>query len=154
MKNILLTIVGVAFIALCVAAFLRNPANPAVKPLGAHYTEAHFGNFSVKAEISNTETARERGLSGRNGLNSDESMLFVFNDPGIYGFWMKDMHFSLDIVGLDEEKKVVWLERNLAPETYPTVFTPKNPVKYVFELPSGFIDAHNIDTGLVVSFDL
>ena len=39
-------------------------------------------------------------------------MLFVFNSPGQYSFWMKDMHFPLDMVWIDSDKIVADISRN------------------------------------------
>jgi uncharacterized membrane protein (UPF0127 family) len=111
-----------------------------------------IGGTTVKADISDTEAAREQGLSGRQSLGANEGMLFLFEKPSLYGFWMKDMNFPIDIIGLDASKAIVWEEKSLSPDTYPQVFSPETSVLYVLELPAGFIDAHHIDIGAVVSF--
>lgn len=154
MKNILLTSIGLVFIGFSVFFFLKNPAKPNIKPLGTRYTTVEIASTTVKAEISDTEAAREQGLSGARLLGAGEAMLFIFQMPGRYGFWMKDMNFPLDIIGLDTGKRVVWEERSLAPDTYPQVFSPQTSILYVLELPAGFIDAHHVDMGSVVSFVL
>jgi uncharacterized membrane protein (UPF0127 family) len=90
---------------------------------------------------------REKGLSGRAELGRDEGMLFVFEKSGYYGFWMKDMNFSIDIVWISEDKEVVDISEDLAPETYPDISYPREEVKYVLELPAGYIESHNVSLG-------
>jgi uncharacterized membrane protein (UPF0127 family) len=109
--------------------------------------EVKLGSNSIKADLANTPALREKGLSGRAELGKDEGMLFVFDKPGYYGFWMKDMNFPIDIVWINENKEVVDLSERLSPDTYPDIFYPHEEVKYVLELPAGYIEAHNISIG-------
>ena len=57
---------------------------------------------------------------------------------------MKDMNFSLDILWLDEQKRVVLIEKDIAPETYPRVYGEGVRAKYVIELLAGTVERLNI----------
>lgn len=57
--------------------------------------------------VADTPSERSLGLSGKSALENDEGMLFVFRENGRYGFWMKDMKFSIDIVWIDENRRIV-----------------------------------------------
>lgn len=105
------------------------------------------GGERVSVDIADTEAAREQGLSGRTGLMDDEGMLFVFQTDGEHAFWMKDMLFPIDIVWIDASSTVVYVAKNASPASYPTVFRPDTPARYVLELPAGFSDAHNVVKG-------
>ena len=94
-------------------------------------------------EIADTEGKRIRGLSGREYLADGTGMLFLFPSSGFYGFWMKDMNFSIDILWIDEDFKIVHIEREVHPDTYPKSFTSQEPAKYVLELNAG--DALRLD---------
>lgn len=72
---------------------------------------------SFNVLVSDTDSKVVKGLSGRKSLGQDEAMLFVFQSPGIYKFWMKDMNFPLDIIWLDKDRKVIHIEHNLSPST-------------------------------------
>jgi uncharacterized membrane protein (UPF0127 family) len=109
---------------------------------------------TVQVEVESTEAAREQGLSGRMSLPEGSGMLFVFQTPGVYGFWMKDMNFALDMLFADANGKIVTIVRDATPESYlqnpPQVFYPKSPILYVLEVPAGFADAHNIQEGMIM----
>lgn len=108
---------------------------------------ASFGGVSLTLEYATTSSERELGLGGRSGLADDHAMLFVFSTPDRYGFWMKDTLIPLDMFWLDDQGRVVWKEENVATSTYPTVFYPPVPVRYVLETNAGFAKAHGVATG-------
>src|SRR3989344_7332267 len=60
----------------------------------------------VKVELALTPEEQTQGFSGRSGLGENEGMLFVFDTPGKYGFWMKDMLFPIDIIWLAPDSRV------------------------------------------------
>lgn len=94
-----------------------------------------------------TATGRQNGLSHRRPLSSDEGMLFVFEKEGFYGFWMKDMLFSIDIIWIDANLKIVHIENNVSPQTYPKVFRPTSKSLYVLEILAGQSEISNIKIG-------
>ena len=111
-----------------------------------------IAGVDLKVEIVSTPEALSKGLSGRNSMGEDEGMLFVFDHPDKYAFWMKDMNFSLDMIWLDQDLKVVYIEKNAKPESYPKTFGPNQNSLYVLEVVSGFSDKHNLKIGDIASF--
>lgn len=107
----------------------------------------HVGSASVVVEVADTETARELGLSGHAPLADGQGMLFVFDQDALWGFWMKDMRFAIDILWLDSSGRVVTIAANVSPDSYPQTFYPKMPARYVVELPAGYAAAHSIAEG-------
>ncbi len=94
-------------------------------------------NGSYSLEIVDTPEKRSLGLGGRKGLDQSRGMLFVFDTPAVQCFWMKDMHFPIDIIWLDTEKRVIEIAKNISPNTFPQTFCPKVEAKYVVELNAG-----------------
>ncbi|MDP2651407.1 MAG: DUF192 domain-containing protein, partial [bacterium] len=82
----------------------------------------------------------------------NEGMLFVFNTPGIYPFWMKEMNFDIDIIWISEERVVIGIERSVFPESYPEAVVPPAPIMYVLELPSDSAQRNGVDIGESVYF--
>lgn len=111
-----------------------------------------IGDARLSFETAESEEERRQGLSDRESLAQDSAMLFVFGSPNQYGIWMKDMNFNLDIIWLDANKKVVHIEEDVSPDTYPEVFTPSSPAKYVVEVNSGVVAGNNIVVGTVAEF--
>lgn len=108
----------------------------------------------LKVEVASTNIKRTKGLSGRESLSSDTGMLFVFSNSGKYSFWMKDMNFPIDIIWIDENFKIVEIEKDAKPESYPKSLGGVMDSKYVLETVSGFSDKNNIKIGDTVSFFL
>ncbi len=109
-------------------------------------------NSVIKVQLADTDAAREQGLSGVTFLSEDSGMLFVFPDSSLYGFWMKDMNFALDIIWVDEFKQIVGIEENVSTSTYPNVFYPPVVVKYVLEVNSGKAKDLGLKKGIKIDF--
>ncbi|MDR3558630.1 MAG: DUF192 domain-containing protein [Candidatus Pacebacteria bacterium] len=97
--------------------------------------------------ISDTPAEQELGLGQISSLASSSGMIFVFNKPDTYAFWMKDMEFPLDIIWLDQNFKIVHIEHSLSPSTYPQAYSPKSPAKYVIEVNAGLADKYSLKEG-------
>lgn len=152
MKDKFFLLLGVTFIIGCFYIFLQQPvpekyiiATDNRQP--TTYNIIRIGEHEIEVEIANTEQARELGLSRRESMGSNFGMLFVFDELGFHGIWMKDMNFSIDIVWLDVNMKVTDIKRLVNPDTYPQVFYPTEEAKFVLELVGGESERLNIDTG-------
>lgn len=102
---------------------------------------------ALQVEVANTRASRELGLSGRESMGDDEGILFVFEAPGKYGFWMKDMNFPLDIVWINQNGVVVDIERKLSPDTYPQTFINEVDASYVLEVNAGLAEKFGLYIG-------
>jgi len=120
--------------------------------LGSNAKIVKINDTSIKVEIADTVESRAQGLSERKILRDGTGMLFIFDSSGQYGFWMKDMNFSIDIVWISESFEVIGIEHEVTPETFPTIFYPPGPVRYVLELPAGFSRNRGIDIEQFISY--
>lgn len=107
---------------------------------------------ALTAEVVNTKSARALGLSGRTKMADNEGMLFIFDAPGKYGFWMKDMTFPLDIIWINQNGVVVAIERELTPETYPKTYINGADASYVLEINAGLSEKFGLYLGSKVNF--
>lgn len=105
------------------------------------------GSLEIPVTIADTDAAREQGLSGTAALPQNTGELFVFDQPGNYGFWMKDMNYGLDLVWIDSAMNIVGSTSNIAANTYPKIFYPPQDIQYVLEVNAGFSTAHNLGVG-------
>ncbi len=92
---------------------------------------------AMQFEIVTTPAVQERGLGGRASIPHDYGMLFVFPKPGAYGFWMKNMQASIDILWLTDKGEVITIKADVSPATYPEVFYPGAPASFVLETAAG-----------------
>lgn len=113
-----------------------------------------LGGGVFNARLARTEAEREKGLAGVTKLGESDAMLFVFDKSGKPVMWMKDMKIPLDIIWLNTDKKVVYIVKNVTPDTYPRVFIPKNDARYVVEVAAGTIESDAIMVDQVAAFDL
>lgn len=112
-----------------------------------------IGKYQLKAEEAKTASEQETGLSGRACIGSSHAMLFTFSKPGQYAVWMKGMKFPIDIAWIDAGHKVVGLEKNVQPSTYPDRFANKGKsALYVLELQADRADTIGITIGTTVDF--
>jgi uncharacterized protein len=122
------------------------------RPNPSKMTQVKINDNLINVDLANTPDSRKQGLSGRKSLASDSGMLFVFDKPGVYSFWMKDMKFALDFIWI-KDKKVVDLIKQVPPpepnqkdETLP-IYQPSSQVDSVLEVNSGYVDSNGIKLG-------
>jgi len=91
---------------------------------------------AFQVEIAATPEQRARGLMYREALAADAGMLFLFDEPRVASFWMKNTLIPLDMLFLAEDGRIV----AIAPETEPLSekgISSGVPVKAVLEIAGG-----------------
>ena len=114
-------------------------------------TRLSFPDSAFHFEIVTSPEAQERGLGGRPRIPDNYGMLFVFTKKDRYGFWMKDMLTSIDIIWLADDRTIVKIDGEVDPSTYPKAYYPPEPVKYVIETRAGYAKLHGWGVGTKVS---
>ncbi len=159
-KKVLLPILLTIIFITAAGMFYRK--NQGLSPLPLNSTKTSepqafktikIGDSSIKAEVADTDTARQKGLSGRASMAKDSGMLFVIsNNKSTPTFWMKDMKIAIDIVWI-KNGKIIQIDKNVPPPSFGTpdnklkLYSPKSAVDYVLEVNSGYSDANNIKVG-------
>ncbi len=113
---------------------------------GNHIPKIILGGKEFLVEIADTREKYIRGLSGRNSLDEDKGMLFLFDKLDTYGFWMKDMKFPIDIIWINGDK-VVYVLPTVNPGSYPNIFTPPVSADKVLEINAGLSRKFDITEG-------
>ncbi|HNW71594.1 MAG TPA: DUF192 domain-containing protein [Candidatus Paceibacterota bacterium] len=106
----------------------------------------------IKVNLALNDKDQEIGLSGKKYLKENEGMLFIFSDVSRRYFWMKEMNFPIDIIWLNEKLEVIYIKKNVYPESYPDSFGPDENSKYVLEVNAGFSEKNNLREGNFVKF--
>ena len=110
------------------------------------------GGRTYRLATASTEAARGLGLGDRLDMPKNRGMIFIYQQSDFHCFWMKNMHFPLDIIWVDSGKRVVHLEENVPPESYPDQFCPGERASYVIELYAGEAEAAGIKVGDQLKF--
>jgi uncharacterized membrane protein (UPF0127 family) len=113
---------------------------------------------TVSVEVADTEAKWQRGLMFRPGLEPYHGMLFVYRTPGSYRIWTQNCLFSMDIIWLDEEARVLSIAASVPPCRFDDcappcnsnacpVYAHKGMAKYVVEVTAGFTETHGVTVG-------
>ncbi len=139
--------VVVAVLILLVPLFLNNNVKEEV--------DVFLSGERLVVWVARSPKEITTGLSGVEELGEVDGMLFVLPEEKKPSFWMKDMHFSIDIIWINNEKEVVEVHSEIHPESYPELFSPKEDVKYVLETVAGWAKEKEIVPGkkLILSID-
>lgn len=126
--------------------------NPVPSPAAGY--SANINGHEVALETATTVPEQQKGLSGRSALAPDHGMLFIFPSAGNYGFWMKDMQFSIDIVWLRDGRVLGW-ENAVdpqfgAPDALLRSYYPPSPADQVLELPAGSAARYGMSVGMQI----
>ena len=150
---------AVLLISVALAAIaLFGPGRQTSLPFGQQTPEnknLKIGTSNVKIEIADSAEERRKGLGGRQSLATDSGMLFIFETPGKYGFWMKGLSFPLDMIWVRDKKVVDVIKNALVPETGTKdedlpIYMPREEVDMVLEVNGGFADGNGIKIGDIV----
>ena len=110
-------------------------------------------------ELAMTPGARQRGLSGRERIDAEGGMLFVFPDDQVrvQGFWMKDCLVDIDIIFLDRDGRITAMhhmpveppdERDVPRRTY----SSRRPAQFAIELRGGTLEGLELKVGQRIDF--
>ncbi len=132
----------------------RPPAPVSTNKETTIVTLGRIGEGYFNFELADTRFKRTQGLSGRKQLPPTDAMLFVFGTEDEHCFWMKDMQFAIDILWFDANKRLVYEQRNVSPDTYPQSFCSTVPTKYVAEMTAGTADKNQLQIGQALDVEL
>jgi uncharacterized protein len=111
-------------------------------------SQVRINNQAFSVKLADSEKERQIGLSETKNLKDNEGMLFVFEEPGNYPFWMKNMKFPIDIIFINGDRVTTVIKNAQVPTTEDLeIYEPEEPSDKVLELKSGMADKYNIKTG-------
>jgi uncharacterized membrane protein (UPF0127 family) len=114
-----------------------------------------IGKNNISVMIADDFEEWGKGLSNRHYLGEHNGMIFIFPQKQVRNFWMKNMHFPLDIIWIEGDY-VIKIDERLPPEgnnpqkNYSSIL----PVDHVLEVNGGYAEAFNINLGDKIIFNL
>ena len=111
----------------------------------------------VTLEIAKTQAEQNQGLSDRSSLDWHRGMLFVYDDADFRSFWMKRMHFDIDIVWIREGRIVdiaAFVPYPRENPMRPATLRSPELTDMVLEVPAGYAQTHGWRRGDRVTVDL
>ncbi|WP_211187541.1 DUF192 domain-containing protein [Achromobacter sp. Bel] len=108
-------------------------------------TQLSAGIHIIRAEVANTDATRRDGLMFRKELPGNDGMLFVFEQPDVQCFWMRNTLLPLSIAFIADDGTIVNID-DMAPQTEDP-HCAKKPVRYALEMAQGWFEEHGIKAG-------
>ena len=106
------------------------------------------GGHRIEAEVAATDAHRERGLMYRTSMPKHHGMLFEFETPGLYCFWMRNTLIPLTVAFMDASGRIIGFA-DMRPRDESS-HCPPAPAHKALEMNQGWFAAHGVDVGDVI----
>jgi uncharacterized protein len=107
------------------------------------------GMHQIDAQVAQSPDQRTIGLMHRREMPQHEGMLFVFEQPSVQCFWMKNTLLPLTAAFVADDGTVVNLA-DMQPQTTDSHCSAR-PVRYVLEMNQGWFAKKGIKPGFKLS---
>lgn len=132
---------------------ITSPNTDIAEPVFTKEGELEFLRIKEKLtiEIADNDKETEQGLMFRRSMPDSCGMLFIMPNNEPQSFWMKNTFIPLDIMFLDEQKKIVTIQANRIPFSEEAIPSYEN-AKYVLEVNAGYCKRKGIEKGDLLKF--
>ena len=103
------------------------------------------GMHLIDAQVAASSATRATGLMHRRDMPQTEGMLFVFEQPTVQCFWMKNTLLPLTAAFVEDDGTIVNLA-DMKPQTTESHCSAK-PVRYVLEMNQGWFGKKGLKAG-------
>jgi len=145
--------ITIAAVIVGIAGIMSLPSDVKLESVEFPRGTVKIDGIVLEVQIADTDPRRARGLMFQEQLPLHEGMLLVFDDANKRSIWMLNMQFPLDVIWIDDNNKVVFIEKNVPPcktaletVTCPSYKGGNKDAQYVLEVTAGFVDAFKITT--------
>jgi uncharacterized membrane protein (UPF0127 family) len=124
---------------------VQAQAQPQGEPQQLPTVTLQAGMHNIRAQVAQTPQQRQIGLMFRREMPLNDGMLFVFEEPSVQCFWMKNTLLPLSIAFLADDGSIV----NLA-DMKPldeTSHCSEKPVRFVLEMNKGWFAKRGLKAG-------
>lgn len=128
------------------AAMAQSPGQP---QMNLQRIDLTAGMYRIDTQLAVNERQREVGLMFRKEMPQQEGMLFVFEQPGVQCFWMRNTILPLTAAFVADDGTIVNLA-DMQPMTDDSHCSAK-PVRFVLEMNQGWFAKRGIKAGAKLS---
>ncbi|MDP2629337.1 MAG: DUF192 domain-containing protein [Candidatus Harrisonbacteria bacterium] len=148
------TVLIIFFLLLLILAFFYFFFWQRPNPVRTAENTVRIREKTYAVELAKTVLEQMQGLSGREGLDGDTGMLFLFPGGSRPGFWMKGMNFAIDIIWIADGEIIGFVE-NAPPakEGGLKIYKPDREIDMVLELQAGQVREGGFQPGDKVMLD-
>src|SRR4029450_13456120 len=106
------------------------------------------GTISLEVQVADTPDERQTGLMGRESLSPYDGMAFVWEEPVVSSFWMKDTLIPLSIAFWDDALRIISiLEMDPCTEDPCPSYRPDEPFVGAVEVDRGALEERGVTVG-------
>lgn len=103
------------------------------------------GMYVIQAEVAKTPDEQTIGLMYRQTMGINEGMLFIYDNPKVHCFWMRNTLLPLTIAFIADDGSIVNL-KDMQPRTETSHCSAKS-VRYALEMNQGWFDKRGLKPG-------
>jgi uncharacterized membrane protein (UPF0127 family) len=104
--------------------------------------------YRFEVQVAASDRQRQIGLMNRASMPENEGMLFVFEQPGMQCFWMRNTLLALTAAFIDDTGAIVNLA-DMKPRSDDN-HCSQRPVRYVLEMNQGWFAKRKLKAGSVI----
>ena len=132
-------------VGLLAATALHGVSHADAPQLDLKRVELTAGMHRIVAQVAANGDERAVGLMHRREMPTNEGMLFVFDQPDRFCFWMKNTLIPLSAAFIDDTGAIVNIA-DMQPGSTDTHCAQK-PVRFVLEMNQGWFQKRGFGTG-------
>jgi uncharacterized membrane protein (UPF0127 family) len=122
-------------------------------PLELPKVIASIAGHELTIELATKPEERTCGLSHRKSLPQNQGMLFVYAEPEILTFWMKDTHIPLSIAFIDPNNRIISIQK-MYPLSVRSHYKSPSLAIYALEVNQGWFEENGVGVGDALEFNL
>lgn len=141
---LVLSIISAAFFILC--SKVKTPKTELETKKTENKIELIIKDKKVEVELAKTPEQRALGLMFRKQMDWNSGMLFIFEEKGIYPFWMKNTGLPLSIAFIDKNDVVIDI-LEMVPNQEVIRYSPSMPFIAALEMNQGWFVENQVNIG-------
>lgn len=134
-----------ALAAMALALAALGATGQGGQPQNLPTTNLTVGMHNIRAQVAKAPEQRQIGLMFRKEMPTHEGMLFIFDEPSVQCFWMRNTLIPLSIAFLADDGTVVSMA-DMQPQNDASHCSAR-PVRFALEMNQGWFAKRGVKAG-------